>query len=150
MNSIVLPIAVTIITLTVSTGTMYLLSVRRTRAREGEIAATSARPVASITGRLPVAVQDSESLATIVANPVADPVIHLKGAVRISPTNYQDTAKRVLDHLRSSRVVILDLATIDESLASRLVDFCSGVTLGSNGWLYSVSSSTVLLAPSAD
>lgn len=150
LYSIIVPTGVTLAVLLVSVALAFLVSVRRSGVRELDPPNVVRRPRRETVEGLAASIQESESLASVKSNPIADPIVHLRGAVRIAPTNYQDTAKKVLDHLSSKRVVILDLATVNDDLARRLVDFCSGVTLGARGWLYGVSSTTILLAPSTE
>jgi SepF-like predicted cell division protein (DUF552 family) len=98
-------------------------------------------------GRVAAVMADAEELASLEAGLPVDPVVHLQQAVRLTPSGYRDAARQISEHFRAGHVVIVDLATVEENVASRLVDFCSGTTLGSRGLFYQVSSTVLLLTP---
>lgn len=100
--------------------------------------------------RLTSALEDSEWLASLAGSPPPNPAVHLQQAVRITPTAYRESARQVRESLQRGRVVILDLAGADEDIAARLIDFCSAITLATNGVLQQLSSTVLLLTPHSD
>lgn len=120
------------------------------------VATPSQSPVRSIdwntrkdanTGKVSLSIADAEALIPSEATTSADPIVHLQQAVRISPDQYRDAVRDIGEHYGTGRVVIVDLAVVDENTAVRLVDFCSGLTLGSNGTFFQVSTTVLLLTP---
>ncbi|HWO64086.1 MAG TPA: cell division protein SepF [Umezawaea sp.] len=97
--------------------------------------------------RLTAALEDAESLASLYASPPPDPAVHLQQAVSICPVSYRESARQIRESLQSGRLVILDLAGVDEELAARLVDFCSATTIASRGLLQQISSTVLLVTP---
>lgn len=97
--------------------------------------------------RFSQSLQDAEWLASLESEPPPDPVVHLAQAVRVNPSTFREAAQQVRESFRAGRVVILDLAGTEETIAVRLVDFCSAMTLTARGTLHRLSSTVLLLTP---
>lgn len=64
----------------------------------------------------------------------------------VNPTGYKD-AKMIAENYREGLPVIMNLSNMDADAAKRLVDFCSGLTLGLNGRIEKVTNKVFLLSP---
>ncbi len=80
-------------------------------------------------------------------------VVSLHGAperlriVVVEPTTFAD-AKRVADHLKERKPVLLNLENNDAVLAQRLIDFLSGATYAGEGETRKVGQGMFLFVPS--
>ncbi|GAA2361961.1 hypothetical protein GCM10009854_46840 [Saccharopolyspora halophila] len=95
-------------------------------------------------------VNESEELTSLAAPSRADPVIHLRGTVRLAPTEYREAVQDIHGNMAAKRVSVLDLTAADERTARRIIDFCTGVVIASKGHAHKVSTSSVILIPSSD
>jgi cell division inhibitor SepF len=64
----------------------------------------------------------------------------------VSPTNYDDS-RRITDHLRSNRAVVLTTLGIDPTLARRLVDFTAGTAYALNAKIEMLIRGVYLVSP---
>jgi hypothetical protein len=118
------------------------------------------RPVESLGARLPLsyglshksmlndALDDAVALNAFSVHARSDPSVRLHEAVRFEPKTFDSAVRDVLQVLRAGRVVSVDVALMEESQAVRLVDFCSGMTAMSSGWMFRVTNNVVILTPS--
>lgn len=100
--------------------------------------------------RLTAALEDSDWLAALGSSPPPNAAVHLQQAARVNPSTYRESARQIHESLRHGRVVILDLASTDEQVAARLIDFCSATMLASNGVLQQLASTVLILTPHSD
>ncbi len=91
--------------------------------------------------------KEAEALSSTQSGTQPDPIVHLGQALRVQPTKFHDAIRQIYDAYREGRVVILDLAKTDERIASRVIDFCSGMSLVSIGSMHHVSSFTIVITP---
>lgn len=106
------------------------------------------RPVVRHTGdSVATAIAEVEALTGRGGGPPADATVHLAETIRLTPTEHRDAEWHVVEHLRAGNVVIVDLSTLDEDAATRLVEFCGGFTLGGGGTFFQISGAVVLLTP---
>ena len=66
--------------------------------------------------------------------------------VLFHPANFNDTSKAA-DHLRSKKVVIVNMENVDKAMARRVVDFLSGCAYALDGKVKKVAQSTYLFCP---
>jgi cell division inhibitor SepF len=64
----------------------------------------------------------------------------------VEPTCFED-AKRVVDHLRGRKPVVVNLESTEEGVAQRIIDFISGASFTTNGNIQRVSDGIFLFAP---
>jgi cell division inhibitor SepF len=64
----------------------------------------------------------------------------------LAPRTFEE-AQQIADRLRAEVPVIVDLQGCEEQLATRLIDFCSGLTYALEGSLQLVDERILLLAP---
>jgi FtsZ-interacting cell division protein YlmF len=76
-----------------------------------------------------------------------DPVVHLGSAVRFAPVGYQDAAGEISRFFGEGNVVSIDLGRMSSRDAARLVDFCSGMTIASSGWIFRVTDVVIVVTP---
>lgn len=77
----------------------------------------------------------------------SDPLVRLQDAVRLAPHDYRSTVSTLSNHIRSGRVVSLDLSGLEQRDAARLEDFSSGLMSASSGWIFRVSGAVLILTP---
>lgn len=106
------------------------------------------RPVVRHAGdSVATAIAEVEALTGRGGGPPADATVHLGETIRLTPTEHRDAEWQIVEHLRAGHVVIVDLSTLDEDAATRLVEFCGGFTLGGGGTFFQISGTVVLLTP---
>ena len=66
--------------------------------------------------------------------------------VVIQPTTYEE-AVDICDHIKSKKPVIINLETLDRSIAQRIMDFVSGSCYTLNGNLQRVTHNIFIIAP---
>ena len=66
--------------------------------------------------------------------------------ITVRPTEYKD-AKGIAESFRDGVPVIINLSSMEESDAKRLIDFASGLTMGLHGRIERVTSKVFLLSP---
>lgn len=66
--------------------------------------------------------------------------------VIVQPEVFED-AQDICDHLKSKKPVVINLESIDNETARRMVDFLSGAVYGLDGNIQKVSNSIFLIAP---
>jgi FtsZ-interacting cell division protein YlmF len=96
---------------------------------------------------LNIALNDATTLNGFDITARNDPSVRLQVALRLTPSNYQTAAQDISQHFKSGRVVSIDLRKMDHHQAARLVDFCSGMTVNSSGWIFHVTDGVIVLTP---
>ncbi|MBW4721471.1 cell division protein SepF [Saccharothrix obliqua] len=125
-----------------------IIVVRVTAPRAARPAPPPPRPVAQHAGdSVGTAIAEVEALTGRGGGPPPDATVHLGETVRLTPTDHRDAEWHVVEHLRAGHVVIIDLSALDETAATRLVEFCGGFTLGGGGTFFQISGTVVLLTP---
>lgn len=76
-----------------------------------------------------------------------NPSVHLEQAVRFTPHDFQTSVSKIMQCFQEGRVVSIDLGQMDSHQAARLVDFCSGMTAMSSGWIFRVTDNVIVLTP---
>ncbi|MBL3687241.1 cell division protein SepF [Leucobacter zeae] len=66
--------------------------------------------------------------------------------ITVRPTEYKD-AKGIAESFREGIPVIINLSSMEEGDAKRLIDFASGLTMGLHGRIERVTSKVFLLSP---
>lgn len=75
--------------------------------------------------------------------------LHSSAYVKVviyQPLTYDDT-QNIIDNLKSHKPVIVNLESLDLSLAQRILDFLSGAVYAINGTIQKVSKGIFVLAP---
>ncbi len=67
--------------------------------------------------------------------------------VVMEPKSFEDS-QAIADNLKNRRPVIVNLDHVDQDLARRIIDFCSGTTYALNGSLQKVGNGIYLFVPS--
>jgi hypothetical protein len=101
------------------------------------------------TNALAIALNSAEYINAYVVASLSDPRIHLGDVVRLTPIRYQDGAIEIPRHFKDGHVVSVDLGLMNGSQAARLVDFCSGMTAGTSGWLFRATDRVIVLTPAS-
>ncbi|WP_285582160.1 cell division protein SepF [Actinoallomurus iriomotensis] len=96
---------------------------------------------------LTIALEDASALNAYDAHTRRDPDVRLASLVRFEPSEYQAAAYEVARHFREGNVISIDLGAMDNHQAARLVDFCSGITVMSSGWIFRVTDKVIVLNP---
>ena len=68
--------------------------------------------------------------------------------VFIKPERYE-TSKEMCDHIRSKRIVLLNLDDTNKEIARRILDFIAGATYYSDGKVTRISASTYIITPTS-
>ena len=66
--------------------------------------------------------------------------------VLVKPERFEN-ASEIADHLREKRTVVLNLESTNKDIASRLLDFLSGVAYANEGKIKKVAISTYIITP---
>ena len=66
--------------------------------------------------------------------------------VLVKPDRFE-AAPEIADHLNQKRTVVLNLESVDKSVARRLLDFVSGVAYASDGKIKKVAIGTYIVTP---
>ncbi|WP_390622650.1 cell division protein SepF [Amycolatopsis viridis] len=93
------------------------------------------------------AAAEAEESASAVAVQPPDSVVHLQQAIRVAPVVFAEDSRQITQYYRAGRVVLVDLSASAPGVAVRIVDFCSGLTIGSAGVLFPVAGTVLLLTP---
>ena len=73
--------------------------------------------------------------------------IRLSESIRYSPDDYEAAIREISDAYRRNRVIAVDVRKMDQRSAIRLMDFCSGLSAGSMGWIFRLSDNVLVLTP---
>lgn len=107
------------------------------------------RPVTSPNGLRPVSnpnpAPQRPSNPGVAARPVAA-VSSDRDVVVVSPNAYDDS-RRITDHVRANRAVVLLTQHVDQSLARRLVDFTAGTAYAMNARIEPLLKGVYLISP---
>lgn len=76
-----------------------------------------------------------------------NPSVYLEKAVRFTPQDFQTSVSKIMECFQGGRVVSIDLGQMDSHQAARLVNFCSGMTAISSGWIFRVTDNVIVLTP---
>ena len=101
-------------------------------------------------GELNFALERAVALNAYKVNARNNPNIRLKSAVRLRPPDFQAATHAILHHFRGGRVISLDVGGMDASQAAQLVNFCSGMTAATDGWIFQLSAEVLVLSPSGN
>lgn len=96
---------------------------------------------------LRLALDDAATLNSFNVHSSTNPSVHLEEAFRIAPSTYNQGVTRILPRFHEGRIVSVDLGDMEEHNAARLVDFCSGMTAMSSGWIFRVTDTVIVLTP---
>lgn len=96
---------------------------------------------------LATALETAEAINAYDSNSLSDPHVHQGPIVRLRPENYRAGALDISSCFTSGSIVSIDLAMLETREAARLVDFCSGLLSGSQGWLFRATDSVIILTP---
>jgi FtsZ-interacting cell division protein YlmF len=96
---------------------------------------------------LRTALESAERINAYDVSLLSDPRIHLSEVVRLVPIKYQDGAIEIPRHYLSGAVVSVDLNYLTNANAARLVDYCSGLLIGTSGWLFRATDRVIVLTP---
>jgi cell division inhibitor SepF len=66
--------------------------------------------------------------------------------VSLTATGFE-SARAVGEHIRSGTPVVMDLTSLDDAEAKRMVDFASGLTFGTRGGIERIARRVFLLTP---
>jgi FtsZ-interacting cell division protein YlmF len=108
------------------------------------------RHTVSATGdsnELVIALENAATLNAYDVNASTDPRVHLGAALRFTPLEYRVAAQEIMQHFKDGNVISIDLNNMSRREAARLIDFCSGMTAVSSGWLFRVTDSVIVLTP---
>lgn len=91
----------------------------------------------------------------IAANPFLvdrhySPLVALDEVSRYSPVDYEASVRDLSEAYRVGRSISVDLRRLDSRNASRLVDFCSGMTAGSAGWIFRIADLVIVVTPPSE
>lgn len=67
--------------------------------------------------------------------------------VLLEPISFED-CQQISDHLKSKRIVIINLENIDTGMARRIIDFVGGTTYALGGCMQKVGVGIIIAAPS--
>jgi FtsZ-interacting cell division protein YlmF len=118
---------------------------KRYGARSNIVSRTA--PISGYSNELSIALESAATLNAYNVHAQNNPSVHLEAALRLTPLEYQDAAYEIMQRFREGRVVSIDLTEMDHRQAARLVDFCSGMTAVTSGWLFRVTNSVIVLTP---
>lgn len=93
------------------------------------------------------ALESAERINIYDVSLLGDPQVHLSKVVRLIPSTYRDGATQIPRHYLSGAVVSVDLSSLNNANAARLVDYCSGLLSGASGWLFRATDSVIILTP---
>jgi hypothetical protein len=96
---------------------------------------------------LATALETAEAINAYDPNSLSDPHVHQRPIARLRPEHYRAGALDISSCFTSGSIVSIDLAMMETSEAARLVDFCSGLLSGSQGWLFRVTDNVIILTP---
>jgi FtsZ-interacting cell division protein YlmF len=105
--------------------------------------------VADASGGLAEALDNATALNPYRVAESNDPAVHLGSAVRFAPERYQDAAGEISHCLGEGNVVSIDLSRMSHIDAARLVDFCSGMTIATSGWIFRITDVVIVVTPSS-
>ncbi|WP_442929614.1 cell division protein SepF [Micromonospora sp. WMMC250] len=75
------------------------------------------------------------------------PGVRLESAVRVTPGEFAVAAPEIAGILQAGRVASVDLSRMEMHEAARLVDYCRGLTVMANGWIYQLARSVIVITP---
>ena len=118
--------------------------------KERQVNLSAVRPAALRSGSrrgLETSLDSATELNAFVPGVNQDNVAHLQDFLRLAPDSYQAAIPKISQQFRGGRAISVDLGRMDYHQAARLVDFCSGMTAFSSGWIFRVSDDVIILAP---
>lgn len=76
-----------------------------------------------------------------------DPSVRLQAVIRFTPSDYESAAAPISNCFRQREVISIDLGNMQHEQAVRLVDFCSGMVMMCNGWIFRITDKVIVLSP---
>ncbi|MFE7874564.1 cell division protein SepF [Micromonospora humida] len=73
--------------------------------------------------------------------------VHWGDTLRYTPQDYERATQELPALYEQGRALSLDVSRMNPHQAIRLVDFCSGVSRMTNGWILRVADQVILLVP---
>lgn len=98
---------------------------------------------------LRVVLDDAIAVNTLNDQVNSSPSVYLDEAFRATPSAYKSGLSQILPRFRSGQIISVDLKKMSNYEAARLVDFCSGMTAMSGGWIFRVTDDVLVLTPRA-
>ncbi|MEH0927571.1 cell division protein SepF [Micromonospora sp. CPCC 205558] len=75
------------------------------------------------------------------------PGVRLEAALRVKPTDFAVGAAEVAEILQAGRVASIDLSYMEQYEAARLVNYCHGLTVMANGWIFRLAQNVIVITP---
>lgn len=97
--------------------------------------------------RLTSALDGATKLNSFSVHAHGEPEVRLERAVKISPMSYDDATHELLPLFMQQKVITVDLQFLRSEQAARVVDFCSGATAVTSGWIFRVTDHVVVITP---
>lgn len=96
---------------------------------------------------LATALEAAEAINAYDPNSLSDPRVHKGPIARLRPERYRTGALDISSCFTSGSIVSIDLSMMETREAARLVDFCSGLLSGGQGWLFRATDNAIILTP---
>lgn len=75
------------------------------------------------------------------------PGVRLDAAWRATPQEFRSAAHQIAEVLGTGRVVSVDISQLNQHEAARLVDYCHGLSVMANGWMFRLASNVFVISP---
>lgn len=99
------------------------------------------------TEELSIALKSATELNAYNVHARSNPSVHLGQAVRFTPLEFRTCVSEIMQRFQEGMVVSIDLGQMDNHQAARLVNFCSGMTAITSGWIFRVTDNVIVLTP---
>lgn len=96
---------------------------------------------------LSVALKGAAELNGYNVHTRSNPSVHLEQVVRFTPLEFRTCVSEIMQRFQEGNVVSIDLGQMDSHQAARLVNFCSGMTAITSGWIFRVTDNVIVLTP---
>ncbi|WP_422738487.1 cell division protein SepF [Micromonospora sp. WMMD729] len=77
----------------------------------------------------------------------AAPGVRLEAALRVTPSDFGVGAVEIAEILQAGRVASIDLSCMAPYEAARLVNYCHGLTVMANGWIFRLAQNVIVITP---
>ncbi|MEW2430287.1 cell division protein SepF [Micromonospora sp. NPDC047644] len=77
----------------------------------------------------------------------AAPGVRLEAALRVTPRDFGVGAAEIAEILQAGRVASIDLSHMEPYEAARLLNYCHGLTVMANGWIFRLAQSVIVITP---
>ncbi|WP_181518475.1 cell division protein SepF [Micromonospora noduli] len=65
----------------------------------------------------------------------------------MTPGDFATGAAEIAEILQAGRVASIDLSQMEQYEAARLVNYCHGLTVMANGWIFRLAQSVIVITP---